>query len=88
MSAKDYKICCGWSNAYIAKVSKRTPNLMLNDRRVIEVPEIMELIKFHAQRECEKNNTDTVVITCGGKPVIEMSLKGEWLEELNLENNK
>ena len=35
MSAKDYKICPALFNAYIAKVSKRNPNLMLEDRRVI-----------------------------------------------------
>lgn len=35
MSAKDYKICPALFNAYIAKVSKRNPNMMLEDRRVI-----------------------------------------------------
>lgn len=49
MSAQDYKICPAWSNVYLAKTSKRTPNLMLNDRRIITDAEIFGLIewKFH-----------------------------------------
>ena len=38
MAAKDYKICCAMFNAYIAKTSKKNPNLMLEDRREIGQP--------------------------------------------------
>ena len=41
MSAKDYKICPALFNAYIAKVSKRNPNIMTDDRREITDAEIM-----------------------------------------------
>ena len=43
MSAKDYQICPAMFNAYIAKVSKRNPNLMTDDRREITDAEIMNL---------------------------------------------
>lgn len=46
-TAKDYKICCAlFGNAYIAKVSKRNPNQMLDDRRVITKSEIFTLIAW------------------------------------------
>ena len=37
MAAKDYKICPALFDAYIAKTSKKNPNEMLSDRRVITV---------------------------------------------------
>ena len=40
MAAKDYKICPALFNAYIAKTSKKNPNKMLSDRRVITDNEI------------------------------------------------
>ena len=46
MAAKDYKICPALFNAYIAKVSKRDPNLMTDDRREITEQEIMSLIDW------------------------------------------
>lgn len=45
-TAKDYKICCALFNAYIAKVSKRNPNVMLDDRRKITDSEILTLIAW------------------------------------------
>lgn len=47
MSAKDYKICTALFNAYIAKVSKRNPNRMTDDRRVITEEEILMLIDWY-----------------------------------------
>ena len=47
MSAKDYHICPALFNAYIAKVSKRNPNLMLDDRREITENEILMLIDWY-----------------------------------------
>lgn len=51
MAAKDYKICPALFNAYIAKVSKRNPNQMTNDRRPIEECEIMALIDWFLDNE-------------------------------------
>lgn len=51
MAAKDYKICPALFNAYIAKVSKRTPNMMTDDRRVITEEEILALIDWYANKE-------------------------------------
>lgn len=52
MAAKDYRICTALADAYIAKVSKKHPNLMTNDRRVIEEDEIMTLIDWWLDRKC------------------------------------
>lgn len=51
MAAKDYKICPALFNAYIAKVSKRNPNQMTDDRRPIEEGEIMMLIDWYLDNE-------------------------------------
>lgn len=57
MAAKDYRICPALFNAYIAKVSKRDPNLMTDDRREITEVEIMALIDWYLDKELgEKNN--------------------------------
>lgn len=53
MSAKDYKICPALFNAYIAKVSKRNPNLMTDDRRVITEEEILMLIDWFLEFRVE-----------------------------------
>ena len=62
MAAKDYKICCALFNAYIAKVSKRDPNLMLEDRREITESEILMLVDWYMENKCqEKEYKDGVV---------------------------
>ena len=53
MAAKDYKICCALFDAYIAKVSKRNPNLMLEDRRKITDGEILMLIDCYMRNKCQ-----------------------------------
>ena len=53
MAAKDYKICCALFNAYIAKVSKRNPNLMLEDRREITEGEILMLFDWYMENKCQ-----------------------------------
>ena len=53
MAAKDYKICCALFNAYIAKVSKRNPNLMLTDRREITESEILMLLDWYMDNKCQ-----------------------------------
>lgn len=44
--AEDYRICCGLFSAYIAKISKRSRNTMLDDRREITNSEILTLINW------------------------------------------
>lgn len=53
MAAKDYKICCALASAYIAKTSKRNPNMMLEDRKEIEEGEILMLIDWYLNNEVE-----------------------------------
>ena len=64
MAAKDYKVCCALWNAYIAKVSKRNPNLMLEDRRVIPNREIMTLIDWFLNNRL-KEGDDTITFDSG-----------------------
>lgn len=55
MAAKDYRICCALFNAYIAKVSKRNPNMMLADRREISDGERLTLIAWELDQWVTKN---------------------------------
>lgn len=72
MSAKDYKICPALFNAYIAKVSKRDPNKMLEDRRVITEQEIIELIVWW-MKQTYMTSEDTIrTINANGKTVIQL----------------
>ena len=57
MAAKDYQICPALFNAYIAKVSKKNPNKMTDDRRVITENEILMLIDWYLDNELEENQT-------------------------------
>ena len=50
MSATDYYICPALTSAYIAKVSKKTPSLMLSDRREITENEILMLIDWYLNK--------------------------------------
>lgn len=50
MSAKDYHICPALSSAYIAKISRRNPNLMLSDRREITENETLMLIDWYLDK--------------------------------------
>lgn len=54
MSAKDYEICPALFDVYIAKVSKRTPGLMTDDRRKITEGEILMLIDWYLDKQSEK----------------------------------
>jgi hypothetical protein len=74
MAAEDYKICLGWRSAYLEKVSKKTPGLMLKDRREISEGEIIELIHWWASKKAEERKNDTQQITVGGEPVVEVKL--------------
>jgi hypothetical protein len=72
MSAKDYKICPALFNAYIAKVSKKNPNKMLEDRREITEQEIIELIVWWMKRTHMENEHTIRTITANGKTVIQL----------------
>ena len=75
MAAKDYKICPALFNAYIAKVSKKDPNLMLSDRREITDSEIIALIIWKLDKFCIENKTDTMNIIVEGNPIVEIKAK-------------
>lgn len=60
MAAKDYKICCALFNAYIAKVSKRNSNQMLEDRRPISEGEIMMLIDWFLDNEIGEDESKSL----------------------------
>lgn len=85
MSAKDYHICPALFNAYIAKISKRNPNLMLNDRRVISNQEILNLLIWYIKRECGKNHGIDLYITENGNEILYIQPKGRILEEIKEE---
>ena len=64
MAAKDYEICVSGltSTPYLAKVSKRDPNVMLDDRRKISEGEILMLIDCYMSNKCQdEENKDGVV---------------------------
>ena len=64
MAAKDYEICVSGltSTPYLAKVSKRNPNVMLDDRREISEGEILMLIDCYMSNKCQdKEYKDGVV---------------------------
>lgn len=82
MSAKDYEICPALFNAFIAKVSKRDPNLMTEDRRIITDKEIIGLIRWYLKRFCIENDTDRVFINENDKTTIEIVAHGKLLEEI------
>ncbi len=55
MAAKDYEICISGltSTPYLAKVSKRNTNVMLDDRREITESEILMLIDCYMSNKCK-----------------------------------
>ena len=64
MAAKDYEICISGltSTPYLAKVSKRNPNVMLDDRREISEDEILMLIDCYMSNKCrEEEYKDGIV---------------------------
>lgn len=85
MAAKDYQICPALFNAFIAKVSKRDPNLMTEDRRIITDREIIGLIRWYLERFCVKNDTDRMFIKENEETTIEIVAHGKLLEEIKEE---
>ena len=64
MAAKDYQICTSIFNAYIAKVSKRIPILMTNDRREITEEEILALIDWYLDKEVDEGERALAFDSC------------------------
>lgn len=85
MSAQNYKICPALFHAFLAKVSKRNPNLMLEDRRIITDAEIFGLIEWKLRQFCVENKTDNMNISVNGKNIIEIKAVGDLLKEINEE---
>ena len=86
MSAKDYQICPALFKAYIARVSKKAPNLMTEDRREITENEIANLIEWQFRRFCEEHETTTMCLINNGETIIELNAKGSLLDELKKYN--
>lgn len=82
MAAKDYRICPALFNAFIAKMSKRDPNLMTDDRCIITDREIFELIHWYLERFCIDNNTDRMFINENEETTIEIIAHGKLLEQI------
>lgn len=77
MAAKDYIIVTGCMNAFLAKKktpTKKGPQIMSMDRRVIEDSEIIGLFEFYLRNWCSEHGEDTIVISIGGKKIIEAKL--------------
>lgn len=77
MAAKDYIIVTGWMNAYLAKKkapTKKGPQTMSMDRRVIEDSEIIGLFEFYLRNWCMEHGEDTIVISRGKKKILEAKL--------------
>lgn len=72
MSAHDYKICPACFNVFLAKVSKRNTNLMLDDRRIITDTEIFGIIKWKLRQFCVENKTDTCISISTIKPLLRL----------------
>lgn len=64
MPAENYRICCALFGAYIAKVSKRNPNTMLEDRREITDSEILTLMDWFLDSKLEEGE-DTITFSSG-----------------------
>ena len=64
MAAKDYEICVSGltSTPYLAKVSKRNPNVMLDDRREITEGEILMLIDCYMSNKCKDEEYEDGVV--------------------------
>ena len=72
MAAKDYEICVSGltSTPYLAKVSKRDPNVMLDDRRKISEGEILMLIDCYMSNKCQDEEYKDGVV-CFKSPIQE-----------------
>lgn len=81
MSAKDYKICPALFSAYIAKVSKRNPNEMTNDRREITENEILGLFYWWIKKKAKGEVGHTEIITIKGNPIMEIKYLKEESHE-------
>ena len=81
MAAKDYEICVSdlTSALYLAKVSKRNPNVMLEDRRKITEGEILTLIDWYMDKKCQEEEFKDGVVCFKSRvqdgKIIEMQIR-------------
>lgn len=78
MAAKDYRVCCALFNAYIAKVSKSNPNMMLADRREITEGEILMLLDWLLDKKWDDVEKD------GGALCFESRVREGMVVEMKL----
>lgn len=88
MPAKDYSIAIGLFGAYIARISKRNPNMMTSDKKEISKDEIYSLIEFFLEDFCVNNRCLTMSISSGGESIIEMTAKGKLKERIEKQVNQ
>lgn len=73
MAAKDYSICTGLADAYIAKVGK-DGKISGKDKRLIPDNVIMSLIVWWLKKRLEGTENNVTEISQDGKPVVEVRL--------------
>ena len=59
---------------FISAISKKDPNCMTDDRRVVPKNEFLAAIMHYAEHETSDSKSDTMNITCGGEVVAEIKL--------------
>lgn len=64
MAAKDYKICASLLKIYIAKPSKKSPNLMTDDRRELEEDEMLMVIDWYLNHVLGENGKALFFNSC------------------------
>lgn len=82
MPAKDYKLCPSplTGTVYISKVSKRNPNVMLDDRRELGKAEFYNAIIQHVL--CEIKDTDSVMgVTIDGDTVMNIQIDRKMMKK-------
>lgn len=86
MAARDYKILCGHTSAYIAKPAKivgcKHPKFMSGDRREISEEEILALIDWYINSEIDCAE-DAIVLKSEERPGYSLVLKLEPEEEFS-----
>jgi hypothetical protein len=83
MSAKNYKLVVSGmlGKAYIAKVSKTNPNLMLQDRAEIDESTMYQIIEQFAKSRIKEGFRDLQVRTEDGELVYEIVFPKEQMKK-------
>jgi hypothetical protein len=75
MPARDYKLCVSplSGTVYISKVSKRNPNIMLDDRIEVDENTFLHQLEQYIKAKL-KDGSDTIEVSVGDKVVMELKL--------------